>query len=458
MSVTEHYGILPFELKPSQDEFLRSFSEGKGHYCLIGEAGSGKSTIMEVLRSYYGHRMATYASTGVANQNLYNSTGGDGTAHRGMSLFIGIHTKDELGSVNPVTQKLLGGSDLIEVIVIEEAFMLSPDDLFVLLHRLKRFNKATSKRKLRNIRLLFIGDCLQLPAVVTDIKQELIEMYGSHLLFKTTPWKEAGFTTMKLREANRQQDKVFLAALDVLRYGQEERYDGVLAWLNKRYNPDYDQSSLLLAATNRTVDEANHKALTSTGNPVGCYTAVKTGKFKVRDCPVDEKLYLSVGLDVITLVNDKEGNFCNGSFGKVTCMQENGVWIRFHGELSDTFVGIHRFVESETSIGEVTQDDGSVQEEKIKKDVGSFKQIPVKIAASLTFYRSQGRTINKQGVIDVGNKWLYTNKRMEDFGTHGLYVALSRFTDINLVTFATKLEKHHIKVCRESIDWWNSID
>lgn len=456
--IEDCYHILPFPLKPSQEEFLKSFTEGEGHFCLTAEAGAGKTTIMSVLKEFYGDKMVTFASTGIANQNLFNGEGGDGTAHRGLSLPTDIHTDEDIRKVSPACQKLLGSSDLVEIIVIEEFAMLNPDNLYVILQRLSRFNKRTSKRKKRNIRLLLIGDVLQLPSVIPKVKQQLIDLYGGHLIFKSKPWYDAKFTVMKLREVNRQQDPVFIEALNVLRYGIESRYDRLLAWLNKRYNPNYDKNQLLLAATNSIVEVANQNALVATGNPIGRYKATVSGKFNKRDCPVDDEICLAVGVDIITLVNHREGLFCNGSFGKVTSIQSDGVWVLFNGETSETFIEPHTFRETETYIEvDVKQEDGSLRDEKRKKEVGYYVQLPVKIAAGLTFHRAQGKTVNKQGVIDVCNKGLYTSKRMPDFGYHGLYVGLSRFTDLNLVTFATKLEREHIKVCRETVEWWNSI-
>lgn len=456
--IQDCYNILPFPLKPSQDEFLVSFTEGKGHYCLIGHAGSGKTTIMKALKSFYGDKMVTFASTGIANQNLYDMEGGDGTAHKGFSLPIDIHNEEDIRKVSPSCQKIFGSSDLIEIVVIEEFAMLSPDNLYVIMKRLERFNKRTSKRNKRNIRLLLIGDPCQLPSIVTNTKEDLITLYGSHLLFKSKPWFDLGFTVMKLREVSRQEDPLFIEALTVLRYGIEDRYDRLLAWLNKRYVYNYDKSSLLLGATNKMVDTANNRALQGTGNPIGKYTGQTKGKFNKRDCPVDEEIMLSVGIEIITLINDQEGRFCNGSFGKVLSMECDGIWVRFNNSDEDVFVEYHTFKETETYIeSEVLQEDGTKKDEKRRKEVGYFTQIPVKVAASFTFFRSQGRTFDREGVIDMGGKWLYNSKRMEDFGCHSLYVALSRFTSLDLVTFATKLEKEHIKVCRETIEWWNSI-
>ena len=90
-----------------------------------------------------------------------------------------------------------------------------------------------------------------------------------------------------------------------------------------------------------------------------------------------------------------------------------------------------------------------------KKVIGSCYQIPIKPASAFTVVRCQGKTFNKQGVIDIGDKWLYTNQRMGDFGSSFLFIALSRFTTVDNIELARPIEKGHIKVCRDSVNWWN---
>ena len=50
--IEQVYNNFSFMPTPSQDMFLKEFTTSDGHYCLLGEAGSGKSTIMQMLRDF----------------------------------------------------------------------------------------------------------------------------------------------------------------------------------------------------------------------------------------------------------------------------------------------------------------------------------------------------------------------------------------------------------------------
>ena len=76
---------LPYRLNEKQARFVRCFIESDGNWSLSGLAGSGKSTIMLILKKYYGDEIVFFASSGVANLSLPNQIG-NGTAHSGLSL------------------------------------------------------------------------------------------------------------------------------------------------------------------------------------------------------------------------------------------------------------------------------------------------------------------------------------------------------------------------------------
>ena len=158
--IEDLFGTLPFSLTKGQEIFLNRFTTSEGHFSLLGVAGSGKSTIMEILSRFYGNEIVFCASSGVANQQMPNEIG-RGTAHRVMSLFRDISDPMGMKKVKKACQGLFGPSDLVKIIVVDEAFCLDSDHLHTMLKRIERFNKATRKRKQRKIRLLVVGDCLQ---------------------------------------------------------------------------------------------------------------------------------------------------------------------------------------------------------------------------------------------------------------------------------------------------------
>jgi hypothetical protein len=274
-------------------------------------------------------------------------------------------------------------------------------------------------------------------------------------MFKSTMWKEANIETYILDEVKRQSDKVFKACLDVIRYGEESRYEGALKWLNKRVNTNYNRDHLLLAPTNKLVAVANDRALHNNPNEQGTFTAELSGKYNIQDCPADMEITLAAGLDIITLVNDQEGRFANGSFGNIVSIGEEGCYVKFEATGEVHLVVPHDFTEEEAYVEvDVAQEDGSVKDVLQRKVIGVCLQVPIKQASAFTIARSQGRTFTCPMTVDMGSTWLFTNEKMGDFGTSDLLVGLSRATCISNVTLAAPIQKGHIKIDRDSIGYW----
>ena len=452
--IQDYYGELPFEPTKGQKNFLESFTTSEEHYSLAGIQGSGKTTIMELLAKFYGDEIVFCATSGVASQQLPNELG-SGTAHRILGLPIEI--SDNISKVPKSCQELLGPSDLIKIIVVDEAYTLTSYLLWVALQRVKRFNKVTTKRGIRSIRLLLVGDPLQrLPICSDQDKLTMNQKYGHWLMFKSKVWAEANIATYILDEVKRTEDKVFKACQDVIRYGITSRYERTLEWLNKKVNKNYDKQQLLLAPTRNTVKRSNGSALENNPNPTYRLDAVKWGKFNLKDAGIEPFCDFCLGQEVITLINHKEGDFVNGDFGTIVdiCTEGSGIYMKKRSNGDVVFVEVHEFFEEETYVEvDVPQEEGGFADELHKKKIGGCKALPIMGSSAMTVARAQGRTFKVPIVINMERTSLYT--RAGDFGTADLLVALSRATSIDNITLASPIKKEHIKVCRESIDYWN---
>jgi ATP-dependent DNA helicase PIF1 len=444
---------LSFTLNSGQIKFIRSYIEGNGHHVLTSPAGAGKGVMISILKEYYGDEMALGASTGVANQNLMDGRGGEGSTHRIFS--IPIHLGDEAGmkKVNQPCSKLFSGSDLIRHVCLDEFFMHNPEHLHVILKRIERFNKKTSKRNSRKIRLLGVGDPLQVGSVlIGNDKPYLQKTYGSHLMFRSSVWKVFNPTVTVLQETERQKDKVFKASLDVLRYGQEERYDGALKWLNKRVNYNYKKDAFTISTYVKTAEQVNQRVLHNNINPKMEFRAIVSGKFNMKDHAVEENITLCEGLECITTVNSQEGEYSNGSSCTILSMTVEGCWCYFPHSGKEIFVGLHDYEQTESYIeGVVVGTEGEKKDVLKRRVVGSASQIPLLQNSAYSVHRAQGKTFTKEGVLDIG----YGFKEGNDFGQNILYVGLSRWTSVDLITLPRPLERKHISVCRDSIDFWH---
>ena len=202
---------LPITLNEYQLNFIKMFISTGGNWCLLGLAGTGKSTIMFVLKLYYGDEIVFFASSGVASLNMPNGIG-DGTGHSSLALPLNPSTEYDHKKISSKCSGIFASSDLVKIIVIDEAYGYNSDNLDMIHRRITRFNKKTAKRGRRDIRLLLTGDpCQQITIADEEVKFELKKRWGHHLMFKSTVWDLFEFQYAVLGKVERQKDKAFKA-------------------------------------------------------------------------------------------------------------------------------------------------------------------------------------------------------------------------------------------------------
>lgn len=452
-------GSLEFEPNEKQVAFLDHFiNRSSGHSVLQGIAGAGKSTMLSILKKYYGDEIVFFGSTGISSQNMPDGIG-MGTTHSGLSLSMKPATEINYKKVFPKCSELFATSDLIKIIVIDEAYIHNSDNLDLIWRRIVRFNKRTSKRKSRDIRLLLVGDSCQATTIVSDedIRKELHKRWGHHLMFKSTVWDRFNFTYYVLDKVERQEDPIYKACLDVIRYNQLHRFHNCLTWLNKRVDYDYDQGQMILAATNKTVDLINNGVLKKNPNQKFSFKPRISGDFNIKDTIVrDQGVTVCKDLKVMTIVNDPYGSYQNGSTGMVTQASNDGCYIKMDHSGEEVWIELHKWENKEAYVeNNVVQQDGTAKDELRERVAGTMHCLPVLQCSAISIMKAQGLTIREKYVLDLEKTWLYTWEKMEDFGQNFLYLGLSRGTDIENLTLASHIEIDHIKVCQDSIDFWH---
>lgn len=423
----------------------------EGHVDNWSVAGSGKSLCLELIKEFLGDKCIVIATTGAANSNLFDNKGGNGTAHSVMSLPIGIHTDYNEKKVSPKTRQIFSKSDLVKVVIVEEAGMLTPDQLCLINKRLVQFNKPYGKkRKKRNIKLVLQGDLLQLGAVFS--KEEEIEYtlanYGDTFLPNSNIYKEMGFKTHIFTKVLRTTDKTFQAALEVIRYGQTERYARCTQWLNQRFVTP-PEGVPILTTTNKKVDEINYQELMKNPNPLFELTPVIKGDYEMKDCPVDPIVRVKVGSPVITLVNDQEGKFHNGSFGHVTqVVVGEGVYVKLAVNDEEVFVPMFDY-ENREYFTDTHKESG--EDFLNQRVIGNCIHYPIKQASCISVYRAQGRTLDTPYILDLG--WGFNQSQDTDWGMQLAYVGLSRATKVENIFLAQPLTHKHLKCNNKARDW-----
>ena len=444
---------LPFKLTEEQYEYCKDVVCGEGHVSNWSVAGSGKSLCLEIIKDVLGDSCAVCATTGIANAILFNSKGAQGTAHKVFSLTTEIHNEHNFKRIGETTRELLSKTDIIKVIIVEEAGMLNPDQLAQIIKRLERFNKAYSnKRKKRNIKLVLQGDFLQLGSVIT--KQAEIdymrEVYGSEHLFESNVFKELNFNVHIFSKVLRTNDKTFQACLDVVRYGQEARYPRCLDWINKRWLKAPEDIPVI-TTTNKMVDKMNMESLNKNPNPMFTLTPEVSGRYDMKNCPADEVLYLKVGAPIICLRNCPSGTFFNGSYGHVSSVSVGeGVYVILASNGQEVFVPMFEYEEREYT-SSFDKEGNPVLNSKV---IGTCLHYTVKVAACFSVFRMQGRTIDSPVLIDLG--WGFPESQDNSWGMAQAYVALSRATSVDNIYLKQKLTHKHLKVNRKAVEWVNS--
>lgn len=449
---------LPFKLTDEQYNFLVKFINSEGHWALLGEGGSGKSTIQWVLKLYYDQEIVFGGSSGIATVNLPNNIG-VATGHSLFNLSIGEAIESDY---RKRAHDVLTTSDLVKVIVLDEGFCYNSQDLDQILHQIRKLNKRTRKRSQRDIRLLIVGDPAQrLPIVDKELKHKLTEKFGHWLMFRSSVWEQANFKTYVFQEVKRftgsePKDIWFQKALKILRYGIEQHYDKVIEGFNRKLVRDnHSKDAVYIGPTNKLVNVYNDQYLNRNTNHKFTYEVEFDKKYNKKAFPMDWEVTLAPDCKVICLVNLPDLGLQNGLVLTVTQCSSEGIYaLKESGE--QVFVPIHEFKEDEIYVADETKD-GELRQVQKRRHVASAYMLPVKLCAGFVSARTQGRTFNCEGLIDFGSDWhdwMYTKEGMEDFSVSMAYVNFSRFTNIDYVKLKNPMKKIHISVCRESINFW----
>ncbi len=442
------FDTLPYKLTEGQKNALLEVEKG-GHVLIAGRPGVGKSSLLQLLKDFYKEEIIFCGSTGIANAALFNFQGGAGSAHRCFSLPLTEATSKDWRESSKYTNTLFSGSDTIRRVCIDEAFMLNSEQIAMILHKLKKFNKASKKRGERQIQLILCGDASQLQPVNNNPKYYK-EKYGHELFFLSDTFKEENFKTCFLSEVVRQDDKVYKAALDVIRYAEEDRYEGVLNWFNKRVLPA-PEDAMVIAPTNKQVDRYNNIAFDRNPNECFCYEAEYTGNFDKNSCPVPEELYLKKGLQVISIVNDPEGKWVNGTKMTVVQPTAEGVFCTINRTGEELLIPLHTFEEQEMYVeSQEMNKEGVLTDVLGTRTKGTCTTVGLKPAAALSGHRAQGMSIDFPVLVDMGSDWVFRNT---PFGSLILYVILSRPSDIKYLYLKKPLTRYFIKSCKDTLEW-----
>lgn len=379
---------------------------------LTGKAGTGKSTLVRLYVENTDRRTITVAPTGIAALNV------DGyTIHRLFSFPPNVNEEHVRGP-RYYPRRFIDTLASLETLIVDEVSMVRADTFDAMVAALELYGPRPGT-PFGGVQLVLVGDLYQLPPVVTEVERAFIEQrFGTPYFFSADHFQDEDFPTIELSTVFRQiGDNRLVTLLNDVREGA--MLDGARTELNTRTNPDFepdlDEFWLTLATTNRIADARNNRMLERLDSVPQEFLATVKGDPDGFEKPVAQKLRLAVGAQVMLLNNDSGDRWVNGSIGRVEDISrdEDGPVIKVR--LRDG-----RLVDVRTHTWEITRpivEGGSLQHQV----VGSFTQLPMKLAWAITIHKSQGQTLDNVVVDLTGGT----------FANGQLYVALSRCTSLD---------------------------
>lgn len=376
---------------------------------ITGDAGTGKSFLLKKIIEYFEARelnVLITAPTGIAALNIDGST-----IHRTFK----IPTRPLIGRPGAVRDEI----KMADVIIIDEISMCRIDLFDYVSQQILRANEFRRHRGKRDIQLIVVGDFFQLPPVITDRDRDVLTaVYGDGLgdgyAFQSRFWNTFNFQNIVLREVVRQSDRDFVYWLNQARIGNVRSLD----YFSVCASPTHINNAIMLCGTNNAANEVNTLELNKLHTQSVRYTSEIDGEVRESDKMTSDVLELKVGARVMTLVNDADDRYRNGSFGTITKLKNDCVTVEIDGWGT---VDIEYYT---WDIIDYALVNGVIS----KRVLGHFTQIPLKVAYAITIHKSQGQTYEAVNL----------NPYCWDKGQ--LYVALSRCKSVQNMYLTNRLQ------------------
>ncbi|UMB54797.1 helix-turn-helix domain-containing protein [Lutibacter sp. A64] len=396
---------------------------------LTGKAGTGKTTFLHKLKLNSLKRMVVVAPTGVAAINAKGVT-----IHSFFQLPFGPLVPDsELDSSTSFNRKFsktkINIIKSMDLLVIDEISMVRADLLDAIDKTLRRFRNRN--KVFGGVQLLMIGDLQQLSPVIKENEWELLKPYYKNgFFFSSYAYQQSNAITVELKHVYRQNNETFIQILNEIRNNALSQASA--NELNKRYIPDFipneDDGYIDLTTHNNKAESVNRAALDKLTTKTQSYTATIEGKFPEYAYPNKEELILKVGAQVLFIKNDSsyEKRYFNGKIGKIIFLDENEVIVKCKDDDANIIVTPEIWENINYTVNPETK-------EIIENCIGSFKQIPLRLAWAITIHKSQGLTFEK-AIIDAQGAF-----------AHGqTYVALSRCKSLEGLVLKSPIDSRQI--------------
>ena len=436
---------MDFQLDTNNKEFqdaLQLITHTRQSVFLTGKAGTGKSTFLKYICNHTKKKYVVLAPTGIAAINA-----GGVTLHSFFKLPFRPMLPDdpdlslshgrifEFFKYPKEKRKIIAEVDLI---IIDEISMVRAD-IIDCVDRILRVYSGNMRLPFGGKQLLFVGDVFQLePVVPSDQKEILSLFYASPFFFSARVFKDINLVPIELQKVYRQTDSVFINILDRIRNNAARKQE--LDTLNGRYFPSFEPQNedmyITLATRRDQVDFINEKKLAELPGEEYVSVGKIEGDFPESSLPTQLNLSIKEQAQVIFIDNDYERRWVNGTIGMVSGIDENGnVYVLLES-------GVEHLVEP-TSWRNYKYKYNEKEKRIEEEIVGTFEQLPIRLAWAITVHKSQGLTFSRGEVDLTGGV----------FAGGQTYVALSRCTSLEGLVLKSKISSRDIFIRKEIVEF-----
>lgn len=397
------------------------------HIFLTGKAGTGKTSFLKKLQLECPKRMVVVAPTGVAAINAKGVT-----IHSFFQLPFGPIPPDT--DIDQLSKRKMRSSKIkiirtMDLLVIDEISMVRADLLDGIDTVLRRYRDKS--KVFGGAQVLMIGDIHQLAPVARQEEWQLLAPhYETPFFFSSKVYRQADPVTIELKQIFRQEDKIFIDILEQVR--NNRLTDETLDLLNARFKPGFipnpEEGYITLTTHNNQAEDINQIELDKLPGAKHTYAAKITDNFPEYAYPTLQKLELRVGAQVMFVKNDPSEArlFYNGKIGRIVKLQAESVSVLCKDESLP--------IEVKREIWENVNYSINATNQQIETEIiGTYEQIPLKLAWAITIHKSQGLTFEK-AVIDSQAAF-----------AHGqTYVALSRCKTLEGLVLKSRISRNSV--------------
>lgn len=385
-------------LSDIQKKAFETIEKTNSNVLILGQAGTGKSTFINYVKSATKKRVLCACPTAVAALNV-----GGQTIHSMFQIQPRDFVFPEFLKLKAKVRNILTAADIL---ILDEVSMIAPDvmdAMDVLARQARRNNEPFG-----GLQIVAIGDLFQLPPVVTRDAAPFYEQAYEHekaYFFDSNVYHRANFVRFSFDLVYRQNDMDLLEKLTALRSGKMD----ALPFFNELKISDQDRlrNAVLITPFRAVAERINTERLEQIAAPAVAYVGELSGNFSERDVPAPIKLELKVGALVVFVKNGNQWH--NGSMGIVKSLWQREIIVELLNHKRDV---VSVKPEKWQKI-EYTRDEN---DRLIENETGAYKQFPLALGYAMTIHKAQGKTLDAV-IVDIARGAF----------EHGqTYVALSR--------------------------------